>query len=275
MGGNPDFHAAWIREFLRVMLFEAATSAGAPRPGPVSLGRDSARLIYVLDADPELATGLTAAELEEARQRAIAPVSRIAEGSCNWRIRPAKRPPFGLLLLKGVVSRRVKVGDCTCRELIGPGDVLRPWVDSEVYGPVPAGEWRALAPGAFAVLDNRFEQAARPWPAIAAELMDRLVSRTRWLEFQFAVCQHKKVEERLQLILWQFAYRWGKVVPRGVELRLPLTHRLLAEIVGAERPTVTTALGRLREAGLVEQMRGEAPGWLLRGEAPVDLSEAA
>jgi hypothetical protein len=251
------------------MLLDTATPT--QRPLRRRVAREPATLLRVLDADPELGAGLTAAEAREARQRALAPVSPIVQGRCDWRFRPDHRPPFGLLVLSGVLTRHVEVGSSSCRELVGPGDVLRPWVDCEVYGPVPSGEWRALVPGAVAILDGRFTRAVCAWPAIATELMNRLLSRTRWLEVQFAICQHKKVEERLEMILWQFAYRWGKVVPGGVALRVPLTHRLLAEIVGAERPTVTTALGRLRDLGLVEQMKTDTPGWLLKGEAPFDL----
>ena len=72
-------------------------------------------------------------------------------------------------------------------------------------------------------------------------------------------------------MLWQFAYRWGTVMPAGVALRLPLTHQLLAEVVGAERPTVTTALGCLKQDGLVEQIRGRDRGWLLVGQPPSEV----
>jgi CRP/FNR family cyclic AMP-dependent transcriptional regulator len=61
------------------------------------------------------------------------------------------------------------------------------------------------------------------------------------------------------------------VTPGGVALRVPLTHHLLAEIVGAERPTVTTALGCLKDAGLIEPIRGRERGWLLAGEPPGEV----
>jgi uncharacterized membrane protein YhiD involved in acid resistance len=36
-----------------------------------------------------------------------------------------------------------------------------------------------------------------------------------------------------------------------LRLTLPLTHRLLGQLIGAERPSVSHALGRLTHAGLV------------------------
>ena len=39
--------------------------------------------------------------------------------------------------------------------------------------------------------------------------------------------------------------------PNGVRLSLPLTHRLLGQLVAAERPSISHALKRLAQAGLV------------------------
>jgi hypothetical protein len=56
------------------------------------------------------------------------------------------------------------------------------------------------------------------------------------------------------------------VLPEGVLVDLPLSHRTLAGMVGARRPSVTTALGRLIAGGALE--RRTAGEWLLRGAAP-------
>ena len=52
----------------------------------------------------------------------------------------------------------------------------------------------------------------------------------------------------------------------GVAVRLPLTHRMLAELVGARRPTVTTALGQLEDRGALT--RRPPDEWLLHGGPP-------
>jgi CRP/FNR family transcriptional regulator, cyclic AMP receptor protein len=55
-------------------------------------------------------------------------------------------------------------------------------------------------------------------------------------------------------------------VPDGVLVSLRLSHRTLAGMVGARRPSVTTALGQLMARGDLERRAdGE---WLLRGAAP-------
>src|SRR2546430_12566490 len=78
--------------------------------------------------------------------------------------------------------------------------------------------------------------------------MDRIMRRAHALAFHLAVSHLKLVETRLLVILWYYADRWGRVTPGGVLLPLRMTHSLLARVVGARRPSVSTALGRLRTA---------------------------
>ena len=52
-------------------------------------------------------------------------------------------------------------------------------------------------------------------------------------------------------LLWHLAERFGRVAPDGVVLGLRLTHRMIGELVGAQRPTVSLALTSLLEDGLV------------------------
>jgi len=65
------------------------------------------------------------------------------------------------------------------------------------------------------------------------------------------ILSQPRLEVRLVLLLWHFAARWGRVEPAGIRLCLPLTHRLLGHLVAAERPSVSHALKRLEDSGLV------------------------
>ena len=66
--------------------------------------------------------------------------------------------------------------------------------------------------------------------------------------------------------LWELAGRWGHVAPDGVHLSLRLTHEGLAHLVGARRPSVTSALSELQEQG---RLTPDGPGrWILRGDPP-------
>jgi CRP/FNR family transcriptional regulator len=49
---------------------------------------------------------------------------------------------------------------------------------------------------------------------------------------------------------------YGQVSAGGVSLDLPLTHELLADMVGSTRETVTRALSQFDREGLVRHERG-------------------
>ena len=130
--------------------------------------------------------------------------------------------------------------------------------------------WNVVEPVRLATLDRHFALSVAPWPEVSAALMDRIVQRSRWLAFQLAVCHVVRVDTRLLLMLWHFADRWGRMTTEGARVRLPVTHSVLASVVGARRPSVTTALGRLQDAGLIERLADGA--WLLHGAPPEDYA---
>jgi hypothetical protein len=59
------------------------------------------------------------------------------------------------------------------------------------------------------------------------------------------------------------------VTPDGIVVPLPLGHQRLAHIVGAHRPSVTTAMGALAKAGRVS--RRDDGDWVLHGDPPEKL----
>ena len=70
------------------------------------------------------------------------------------------------------------------------------------------------------------------------------------------------------MLFWHLAERWGRVTPGGVVVSLPLTHERLARLIGAQWPSVTTALGKLATCGAV--LRQEQR-WILSGDLPDEL----
>ena len=89
----------------------------------------------------------------------------------------------------------------------------------------------------------------RPWPQIVHALLRRAVRRTMELNVHRAATCHPRADARIALLLWHLAERWGIVEPDGILVPLPLTHRLIGQLVGAERPSVSHALARLSSAG--------------------------
>jgi hypothetical protein len=230
-------------------------------------------VIRVLEVDPDLGQDLEPAVLAVARPRAIARAQWLQPG--HWQPFAEEwdhRGHLGLLIVDGFLARSLQLGARRCAELLGPGDVLRPWVRLAEYSSIPIEDgWQVLEPTRLAVLDRRVTVVLAAWPEIMATILDRVMARSQGLAFQLAVAHLRRVESRVHVALWHFADRWGRVGPSGVELRLNMTHALLAEVVAAERPSVTLALSTLRERGLVERDADHV--WHLHGAPPSELDD--
>jgi CRP-like cAMP-binding protein len=61
--------------------------------------------------------------------------------------------------------------------------------------------------------------------------------------------------ERLTHLLLELVERYGRRVPRGIELTIRLSHQELANIIGSTRETVTVVLGEMPREQLVEVAR--------------------
>lgn len=228
--------------------------------------------ISLLQADPDLARGLDARRARDAEERLHVRCFDLPRG--GWR--PAPFPPqsLGLLVIHGVLVREATVGDHHCAELLGPGDVLRAWddLDAEILLPRVV-EWTALAPIRLAVIDHALAVRSGAWPEILAALVERSLRRAERLAVMAAIAHLTRVDERLLALLWVLAERWGRVVPGGVLVSLRLPHRTLAGMVGARRPSVTTALGQLMARGEIGRRSDGA--WVLCGAPPQSPAEPA
>jgi CRP/FNR family cyclic AMP-dependent transcriptional regulator len=243
--------------------------AGEMSPGdqPGTLPRRTARgwaleplqlHAYLLDLDEELAEQVDGRLRMSARRSVTARALEAEAGDCDlgpWLDELQGGP--GLLVLDGLLAADVSIADRTASELVGSGDLISPPFhrQDEMIEQVPA--WRALATTRLAVLDGEFMERMRPWPAILRSLVHRAERRGDDLAFMRAICSQPKLELRLVLLLWHLGVRWGRVEPGGLRLSLPLTHRLLGQLVAAERPSVSHALGRLARAGLVIGSTGD------------------
>ena len=235
----------------------------------------STALVHVLAEDRRLGAQLSPDEMVAATPHLVAAELRLAEGP--WRVEhPLGEAPgdLGFLVLDGLLSRDVRVGRHACAELLGPGDVLRPWdADDGSGAPVRHGSaWRVLHAARLAVLDARFATLAGRFPPVVAELMSRTLRRSRELAVLLAIAGMPRLDARLLAAFWHLADRWGHVGPDGTLLPVRLTHETLAGLVGAQRPSVTTALRALERQGALR--RDAAGGWLLLGDPPGDAERA-
>jgi hypothetical protein len=229
--------------------------------------------VAVIDVDPDLAEGLPEGERETAGRRLVAPTFDLPIGP--WAPEQHNHQPIhgalGLLVINGLLSRTLTLEGRATGELLGSGDVLRPWDPREAPPGISCDvHWAVHSPTRLALLDRRFVSAAARWPSVLEEIAMRLVRRSANLSLQLALGQVPRIEGRLLLLFWRLADRWGRVTPDGILIPLRLTHETLAALVAARRPSVTSALGRLAEAGLLERRDG---GWLLHRDAEDHLVE--
>jgi CRP/FNR family transcriptional regulator, cyclic AMP receptor protein len=226
---------------------------------------DTARLF---DADPDLGVLLSEARREQAQRTLVVRTQRLRVGA--WDVTGLERVTadhLGLLIVEGVLSRELRVADVVSTELLGPGDLVRPWPPADRMSLLPADAvWAVLSPARLAVLDRRFAADVAHYPEVTAALFDRLSERSVRLATTQAISQLTCVDRRLTALFWHLAERWGRVSTIGVVVPLALTHRLLGQLVGARRPTVSTALSKLADRG--ELTRRPDGSWLLRSDPP-------
>jgi CRP-like cAMP-binding protein len=94
------------------------------------------------------------------------------------------------------------------------------------------------------------------------------MQRARHLAVNMAIVNQPRVDVRLHMLLWHLAGRWGRVRSDATVLPVRLTHAVLAQLVAARRPTVSSALSDLARRGLVVNQADE---WVLTGEPPGEL----
>ncbi|WP_028061014.1 Crp/Fnr family transcriptional regulator [Candidatus Solirubrobacter pratensis] len=228
----------------------------------------TAETLCLLDADPDLGALLSDTRREQATRELVVRTHRLAVGPWDVsRLAVAAADHLGLLILRGVLSRELVVTDQVSTELLGAGDLVRPWPSASRTTLVPVrGTWSVLSLSMVAVLDRRFAAEAARYPELTAALLDRLSERSRRLATSQAISQLTRVDRRLLALFWHLAERWGRVSGDGVILPLALTHRTLGQLVGARRPTVSSALSELADRG--ELVRRRDGSWLLRGDPP-------
>lgn len=238
----------------------------------IPAGRIHADLCQILQEDPDLLDRVPPAERELATAWCIAAGITISRG--EWRADQMRvmSDGIGLLVMSGLLIRRVGLDGRFGAEVLGAGDLLRPWEGEDLASTLPhTTGWRVIEPARVAVLDLAAAQRIARYPWLIGAVVGRAINRSRWLALMMAIVHHPGIEARVHMILWHLAHRWGRVRADGVQLPLRLPHSLIADLVASQRPSVTLALKRLRERGLVESLPDQ--GWLLHGEPPGELLE--
>jgi CRP-like cAMP-binding protein len=176
--------------------------------------------VRLLEADPDLGATVVPEQRAAATGRAVATGLRFEPGP--WRFRPIEDAGLGALILEGMVLVRVEFTGIRAHvEVLGEGDVISPWhgINLESVAPCVVSA-SVVSDLEIAFLDRGFTQRTAQWPEIHAALMQRLLRRARVLSMQSAINSLPRIEERLELTLWQLAFRFGRVTRDGLTLHL-------------------------------------------------------
>jgi hypothetical protein len=219
----------------------------------------------LLELDPDLGQLLPEERFAAAKRELRVAVHTVETGL--WpvdRLSGASPEHVGLLVLDGVISREVLVSDTISTELLGPGDVVRPWRIQDASTLLQhTVRWNVLSRSRIALLDRRLSAELGRYPEVNAAIIDRVNERAQRLAVTQAISQLNRVDRRLLALFWHLAERWGRITAGGVALPMTLSHRMLGQLVGARRPTVSTALSELVREG--ELVRRDDGTWLLTG----------
>jgi len=220
--------------------------------------------VHLLDVEPDLAARLRDDDRAEAYERLRMRVLEIPAG--EWSVDDGGPASLGFMVVSGLLLQEVRLASRSAMQLLGPGDVVLPGcVANEVLD--AELRWSAAVTSRVAILDEPTLQACfSQWPGLGLGLVERTGSQLTRSATQAAIAQLPRVDQRLEAMFWDLAGRWGHVTPSGVHLPLPLSHEVLARLVGGRRPTITLALKALADRAIV--VRRPDRSWLLVAPAP-------
>jgi CRP/FNR family cyclic AMP-dependent transcriptional regulator len=223
--------------------------------------------VDLLDVDPDLGVWLPPAERERVRGLVRLRLLRVPKGA--WSPPEIEIGATGLFLISGLLVRQIALGAVSSTEVVGPSDIIRPWEDGLIpHTAAPRARWRAIEELRLGLIDTRATAQIGRWPELSAAISGRLLRRARALSYLMAAQHFLRVEDRLLATLWHLAARWGRVTRHGTVVPFRLTHDILAGIIGAQRPTTTTALRSLitqekiaRDENRFYVLLAAAPNW--------------
>jgi CRP-like cAMP-binding protein len=132
--------------------------------------------------------------------------------------------------------------------LAGPRSIL--------FAPTAHERLEALTDARLTLISRSTQKRLAEATSAATIMIAALADDVRNSHQSLAQFGNRHHADRIRGKLIQLARTHGKVQADGVLVDLPLTHELLADMVGSTRETVTRSLARLGQEGLIRQVRG-------------------
>lgn len=190
-----------------------------------------------------------------ARLRARITPRHVEAGQAVYRV--GRMPPGVFLVRKGAVevARLGPGGRKITLAVVGPGEAFG------FLGLLEGGGWPhvATALGAcelWRVPAREFRRLCRFHPGFTLELARTLSGKAILFSAKIESLLFKTVQARLAECLEALADRFGVHDEHGWRIGVPLTQQNLADLIGASRQHVSTAIVRLEARGLIQRPRG-------------------
>lgn len=217
--------------------------------------------VPLLVLDPRLGSGLSRQQRSDATRELMARTTFLSPGdSCAELFRTGL---FGAIVIEGALARRVCTDRGRSLEVLVKGDLLRPW--QEDSGWVVESELHPLVETRVAVIDRFAGDSLCKFPPVIEALLERAFRRIRGMATQAAFDSRAGMDQRVLFSMWHLADRCGQRADGGMTIPLPLTHQMIADLLGAQRTSVSAAISRLSSEGLLDRTDGR--GWMLRLES--------
>jgi CRP/FNR family transcriptional regulator, cyclic AMP receptor protein len=175
---------------------------------------------------------------------AVCPTIEIAAGEAYFRNSFASAPL--LVVERGFVVLRASF-EQSSRSIVtceaGPGRIILPPAEEEILSGLVESRLTALSPLVTAEL--------MALPGAAQTLVEQLTASLGEKQENLSNFASARHIVRVRRKLLQLARSYGRVARDGVRIDFPVSHSLLAEMVGSSRETVTRALDELQRTGFV------------------------
>jgi CRP/FNR family cyclic AMP-dependent transcriptional regulator len=128
----------------------------------------------LLELDPELGQLLAPERREQAEREVRVRATSFPVGEWDGgRLADADPMHLGLLISEGVLAREVVLGDTVSTELLGAGDIVRPWrVQGSPLLLAVTVRWNALSAVRLGLIDRRAAAMLARYPEISAVIVD-------------------------------------------------------------------------------------------------------
>jgi hypothetical protein len=125
----------------------------------------------------------------------------------------------------------------------GAGRILLP--------PGPDEVLVGLVPSRLIAIPAEVHDQLLSLPPVAQRVIEQMAYALEQKQQAIGNFAHNRHVDRVRRKLLQLARTYGHVVPDGIRIDFPVSHALLAEMVGSSRETVTRALDQLQRGGFV------------------------